>query len=128
MAKAATDFVKRFFKWNNPLGFWSTQFWGPVANWGIPIAGFKAWNNDPEYISRDMTAVLCVYSGLFMRFAVVIEPKNYILFACHATNEIAQLGQLYRVLKYQYVDKPKKLLPASNVTEPKKPATEASSH
>ena len=43
-----------------------------------------------------MWAVLCVYSALFMRFSLAIRPKNYLLFACHATNEVVQLNQLRR--------------------------------
>lgn len=36
-----------------------------------------------------------------MRFALAVQPKNYLLFACHATNEVAQLTQGYRFLRYQ---------------------------
>ena len=43
-----------------------------------------------------LLAVLCVYSALFMRFATQIRPKNYLLLACHATNEVVQLYQLRR--------------------------------
>ena len=31
-----------------------------------------------------------------MRFATQIRPKNYLLLACHATNEVVQLYQLRR--------------------------------
>lgn len=44
-----------------------------------------------------MTIALCVYSLLFMRFAIKVQPQNLLLFACHATNETAQLYQLQRV-------------------------------
>ncbi len=39
---------------------------------------------------------MCVYSALFMRFAWMIQPRNYILLACHASNEVVQLNQLRR--------------------------------
>jgi hypothetical protein len=39
---------------------------------------------------------MCVYSLLFMRFAWEIRPRNYILLACHASNECVQLNQLRR--------------------------------
>jgi hypothetical protein len=39
---------------------------------------------------------MCVYSLLFMRFAWMIQPRNYILFACHASNEMVQLNQMRR--------------------------------
>ncbi|KAI7870733.1 mitochondrial pyruvate carrier [Spinellus fusiger] len=78
----------------------STHFWGPVANWGIPIAAISDWKKDPDLISGNMTAALCIYSGLFMRFALAVRPVNYLLFACHATNEVAQLVQGYRFIDY----------------------------
>ncbi|KAG2173782.1 hypothetical protein INT43_005202 [Umbelopsis isabellina] len=77
-----------------------------VANWGIPIAAISDWKKDPQYISGNMTAALCVYSGLFMRFALAVQPVNYLLFACHATNEVAQLVQGYRYIQYNHVNKP----------------------
>lgn len=48
-----------------------------------------------------MTGVLCVYSLLFMRFAWMVQPRNYLLLACHASNEVAQLNQLQRKIKYE---------------------------
>ncbi|KAI8578772.1 hypothetical protein K450DRAFT_245443 [Umbelopsis ramanniana AG] len=83
----------------------STHFWGPVANWGIPIAAISDWKKDPQYISGNMTAALCVYSALFMRFALAVRPQNYLLFACHATNEVAQLVQGYRFIQYNHLGK-----------------------
>ena len=50
----------------------------------------------PESISVKMTSVMCVYSALFMRFAVRVQPRNMLLFACHACNEVVQLNQLRR--------------------------------
>lgn len=39
---------------------------------------------------------MCVYSCLFMRFAWMVKPRNYLLLACHASNETVQLYQLSR--------------------------------
>lgn len=33
-----------------------------------------------------------------MRFAWAINPRNYLLFACHLSNEAVQLNQMRRVL------------------------------
>jgi hypothetical protein len=44
---------------------------------------------------------LCVYSMLFMRFAYMVQPRNWLLFACHASNETVQLTQLGRKIKYE---------------------------
>ncbi|CAK9830472.1 Mitochondrial pyruvate carrier 1 [Anthophora retusa] len=85
--------------------FMSTHFWGPVANWGIPIAAIADIQRDPKYISGKMTLALCLYSAMFMRFALRVEPRNLLLFACHFVNEGAQITQGTRFLKYHYVNK-----------------------
>lgn len=41
-------------------------------------------------------AAMCIYSGLFMRFAWMVQPRNYLLLACHASNETVQMYQLSR--------------------------------
>ncbi len=43
-----------------------------------------------------MTTAMCIYSALFMRFALAIQPRNLLLFACHVCNEGVQLNQLRR--------------------------------
>ncbi|CAL9701740.1 unnamed protein product [Knipowitschia caucasica] len=78
----------------------STHFWGPVANWGLPIAAIADMKKSPEIISGRMTFALCCYSLLFMRFAYKVQPRNWLLFACHITNESAQLVQASRLIKY----------------------------
>lgn len=57
-------------------------------------------NKPAENISEKMTCVLAVYSLLFMRFAWMVKPRNNLLLACHASNEVAQLIQLGRKLRY----------------------------
>ncbi|URE41743.1 hypothetical protein MUK42_07186 [Musa troglodytarum] len=100
--------------WNSPIGPKTTHFWGPVANWGFVVAvwfliyldGLVDMQKPPEMISRNMTAAMCVYSGLFMRFAWMVQPRNYLLLACHASNESVQLYQLSRWAKAQgYLEK-----------------------
>ncbi|KAG0267470.1 hypothetical protein BGZ95_002837 [Linnemannia exigua] len=73
-----------------------------LANWGLPLAAIADFKKDPELISGNMTGALTVYSLLFMRFAWMVQPRNYLLFACHATNETAQLVQGYRFINYHH--------------------------
>lgn len=40
---------------------------------------------------------------MFMRFAWVVKPRNMLLFACHFTNEGAQLIQMTRFINYHYI-------------------------
>lgn len=81
----------------------STHFWGPVANWGIPIAAIADIKKDPSFISGKMTTALCIYSLLFMRFAIKVQPRNLLLFACHFTNEAAQITQGCRLIHHEYL-------------------------
>ncbi|KAL8166354.1 hypothetical protein V2J09_007853 [Rumex salicifolius] len=90
MASAFKSFL------NSPVGPKTTHFWGPVANWGFVVAGLVDMNKPPEMISGNMTSAMCVYSALFMRFAWMVQPRNYLLLACHASNETVQLYQLSR--------------------------------
>lgn len=78
----------------------STHFWGPVANWGLPMAAFKDMKAPPDIISGRMTTALLFYSMAFMRFAYRVQPRNYLLMACHFTNVMAQSIQASRYLKY----------------------------
>lgn len=49
-----------------------------------------------------MTGALVIYAGTFMRYALAVSPKNYLLFACHTVNVGAQLTQSYRWTNYHY--------------------------
>ncbi|XP_042888964.1 mitochondrial pyruvate carrier 1-like [Penaeus japonicus] len=81
----------------------STHFWGPVANWGIPIAAIADTKKPAEIISGKMTIALCFYSAIFMRFAIKVQPRNLLLFSCHLTNETAQIIQGCRLINYEYL-------------------------
>ncbi|XP_074655275.1 mitochondrial pyruvate carrier 1-like [Tubulanus polymorphus] len=81
----------------------STHFWGPVANWGLPLAAIADVKRNPEIISGKMTTALCIYSILFMRFAWKVQPRNMLLFICHFTNETAQLTQGARCFHFHYI-------------------------
>lgn len=83
----------------------STHFWGPVANWGIPIAALADIQKDPKIISGTMTLALCLYSTIFMRFAWRVQPRNMLLFGCHITNFAAQSVQGVRFINHNYSNK-----------------------
>jgi hypothetical protein len=82
-------------------GYKTSQFWGPLANWGIVGASvYDAVNKGPETISPTGTGVLLAYSCVFQRFALKVQPVNYLLFACHMFNIGAQSYQLNRWSNY----------------------------
>lgn len=93
-------FNKQTFKY-----IFTTHFWGPVSNFGIPVAAVMDLKKDPDYISGPMTGSLILYSLVFMRYSLAITPKNYLLFGCHFVNEAAQIGQGFRWLKHHYSEK-----------------------
>lgn len=68
----------------------STHFWGPVANWGIPLAAIKDMWAPPDIISGRVTTAFILYSMVFMRFAYLVGPRSLLLIACHSTNVVAQ--------------------------------------
>ncbi|KAF2861064.1 UPF0041-domain-containing protein [Piedraia hortae CBS 480.64] len=82
--------------------FCSTHFWGPASNFGIPLAAVMDTQKDPEIISGQMTTALIGYSAVFMRYAMAVTPRNYLLFGCHAINFTAQCTQMYRYTDYWY--------------------------
>ena len=86
----------------SPTGPRTTHFWGPVANWGLVLAGMLDTQKPADQISLNMTAVLCGYSLLFMRFAWMVVPRNYLLLSCHVCNEAVQGYQLQRALNHQW--------------------------
>ncbi|KDR84974.1 hypothetical protein GALMADRAFT_83217 [Galerina marginata CBS 339.88] len=111
-----------FFTWlRSPASreyFFSTHFWGPVANWGLPLAALSDLRKDEEVISGTMTTALACYSFVFMRFAWMVKPRNYLLFACHATNATAQSIQDIRFVNYWHRGGREKKLVAEAATQP----------
>ncbi|KAM0701278.1 hypothetical protein Q7P35_011639 [Cladosporium inversicolor] len=89
----------------NPVAdyFCSTHFWGPASNFGIPIAAVMDTQKDPEIISGPMTAALIGYSSTFMRYAMAVQPRNYLLFGCHLVNFGAQATQGYRYVQHWHM-------------------------
>ncbi|KAL3881280.1 hypothetical protein ACJMK2_027735 [Sinanodonta woodiana] len=89
---------------------WSEYFWVrfriSLANWGLPLAALADLKKDPQMISGKMTLALTVYSCLFMRFAIKVQPRNLLLFSCHFTNTCAQITQGFRFCNfYSFVTK-----------------------
>ncbi|KZT40075.1 UPF0041-domain-containing protein [Sistotremastrum suecicum HHB10207 ss-3] len=118
-----------FFAWaRSPAAreyFFSTHFWGPLANWGLPLAALADLKKDEEFISGTMTTALAAYSLVFMRFAWRVQPRNYLLFACHTTNATAQLVQDGRFLNYWHFGGREKKLGATAKVQDAISATEA---
>ncbi|KAK3577465.1 hypothetical protein CHS0354_032316 [Potamilus streckersoni] len=79
------------------------SFFHKFANWGLPLAALADLKKDPQMISGKMTLALTVYSCLFMRFAIKVQPRNLFLFSCHFTNTCAQITQGFRFCNFYYI-------------------------
>lgn len=94
MSKVITNYFAKHTKKQWIEYFASTHFWGPVANWGLPLAALADLKKNPDMISGNMTTALLIYSSVFMRFAWHVQPRNLLLFTCHMTNFSAQATQV----------------------------------
>ena len=87
---------------NSPVGPKTVHFWGPAANWGLVLASLLDFSSKPaETISTSMTTTLFFYSCFFMRFAWMVKPRNYFLFACHFCNASMQVACLIKKRNYE---------------------------
>ncbi|KAI4350540.1 hypothetical protein L6164_004987 [Bauhinia variegata] len=98
---AKRDHIDEFLTLILEQSYWTKNhsFLGPTLNWSLPIAAAVDTKKPPEMISPNMTAVMCVYSAMFMRFAWVVQPRNLHLLVCHVSNETVQLYQLSRWIR-----------------------------
>ncbi|OXB53366.1 hypothetical protein ASZ78_000618 [Callipepla squamata] len=57
LARKAADYVrsKEFRDYLMSSGIDYVHFWGPVANWGLPVAAINDMKKSPEIISGRMT-------------------------------------------------------------------------
>ena len=85
----------------SPVGPLTTHFWGPVFNYMFVIQGIVERDRPAHKISRNMQMILTFYSCIFMRFALVVKPKNYLLFSCHLVNASLQANLLFRRLSFE---------------------------
>ena len=117
-AAAMSSALMKFI--NSPTGPKTTHFWGPVANWGFVLAGLEQTTKPEHMISGPMTGALTVYSGLFMRFAWRVQPRNYILLACHTANGSVQVRILRRDTTHERAFAPSpEPFPATRSSDPK---------
>lgn len=64
-----------------------------------------------------MTATMIGYSSLFIRFAWAVSPRNYLLFACHSFNVVAQLNQMRRAIEYKLENVPNAREELQNISQ-----------
>lgn len=72
----------------------------PTAGQKLLSWSVKADEGLDNSISGPMTAALIGYSTTFMRYAMAVQPRNYLLFGCHMVNFGAQTTQGYRYVQH----------------------------
>ena len=85
----------------SPVGPLTTHFWGPVFNYLFVVQGLVEKDRPAYKISRNMQMTLTFYSCIFMRFALKVKPRNYLLFSCHLLNTCLQSNLLFRRLAFE---------------------------
>lgn len=64
--------------WNTRTDNLGTDFWGPVSNFGIPIAAIADMSKDPEmYVFK--TCTHCRYSRARVSYQIVIRFSTFLL-------------------------------------------------
>uniref|UniRef100_A0AC35TNB2 Mitochondrial pyruvate carrier n=1 Tax=Rhabditophanes sp. KR3021 TaxID=114890 RepID=A0AC35TNB2_9BILA len=101
--RAVTTYFRQYSATEWRKYFLSTHFFGPLINWGLPLAAIADLKKNPDMISGNMTLALTIYSSVFMRFAWKVQPRNLLLFACHITNFTTQSAQLARYVNHNYL-------------------------
>ncbi|KAK3650288.1 hypothetical protein LTR22_012615 [Elasticomyces elasticus] len=89
------------------IGWNARRLLGPGVELRYPNRGSNGHTKGPgnlaNSISGGMTVALIGYSGTFMRYAMAVTPRNYLLFGCHIVNFGAQSTQAYRYVNYHYL-------------------------
>ncbi|KAL0080175.1 mitochondrial pyruvate carrier [Phycomyces blakesleeanus] len=94
--------MQRFI--NSPAGPKTIHFWAPLAKWGLVIATIGDLERPVEKLSLKQNASLMVTGLLWSRYAMVIIPKNWSLFAVNAFVAGTAMVQTGRILQYQQTD------------------------
>lgn len=89
--------VKRFIKWEHPAGPKTIHFWAPFAKWSLVGAGLSDLARPANKLSTNQSISLAATGLIWSRFAMVIIPKNYMLFAVNIFLGAVGIQQLVRI-------------------------------
>jgi hypothetical protein len=89
--------IKRFVKWEHPAGPKTIHFWAPFAKWSLVIAGISDLARPASKLSLNQSASLAGTGLIWSRFAMVITPKNWMLFAVNIFLGAVGIQQLVRI-------------------------------
>ena len=89
--------VKRVIKWEHPAGPKTIHFWAPFAKWSLVIAGIGDLARPANKLSKNQSISLAATGLIWSRFAMVITPKNWMLFAVNIFLGVVGIQQLARI-------------------------------
>ncbi|KAH8326683.1 hypothetical protein KR067_011932, partial [Drosophila pandora] len=101
---ACDKFVPAKFRplWMHPAGPKTIFFWAPLVKWSLVIAGLSDLTRPADKISPNGCLALGATNLIWTRYALVIIPKNYSLFAVNLFVSLTQLFQLGRAYNYKW--------------------------
>ncbi|GAB1604811.1 mitochondrial pyruvate carrier 2-like [Argonauta hians] len=88
--------------WNHPAGPKTIFFWAPAFKWSLVIAGLGDLSRPAEKLSLSQSAALMATGLIWSRYAMVIIPKNYNLFAVNSFVAMTGAYQVKKILTFRY--------------------------
>ncbi|CAH0553873.1 unnamed protein product [Brassicogethes aeneus] len=80
-----------FLNLKHLIGLKTIFFWAPVCKWIIVMASITdILDRPPEIISIPQSSVLAITGCIWMRYSLVVIPKNWMLFSVNCAMSLFQ--------------------------------------
>ena len=89
---------------DHPAGMKYIHFWAPLMKWSLVGAGFGDMLRPANKLSLNQSISLFATGTIWSRYAMVIIPKNYMLFAVNVFLAFVGAQQLARIAHYRYTN------------------------
>lgn len=96
----------------SPVGPFSVHFWAPTWKWMLSFTNIIDYDRPVEHMSTLQQTALCATGFIWSRYALVINPKNWNLFAVNVTLAVTGTYHLGRKIKH-LMNKPAAADPAA---------------
>ena len=84
-----------------PAGPLTIFFWAPAFKWALVIAGIADLTRPAEKLSLTQSTALTATGFIWARYALVVIPKNWLLFTVNLFVGATGLLQMSRVYTYR---------------------------
>ncbi|PWN30057.1 UPF0041-domain-containing protein [Jaminaea rosea] len=82
---------------NHPAGPRTVFFWAPIMKWCLVAAGIKDLSRPPEKLSVSQNIALAATGMIWVRYSLIITPRNVNLAAVNFFVGATGMVQLYRI-------------------------------